>query len=206
MSESIVLSIFAWIWEIRWEWWLGSLSARFLGSLSTSPFPSYSGLLLPIITGVSCSSVSHVGTFSILIVFTIFFCTPSSFVLSIFIFFYLGNRHFASWTVCPLAFVNLSFGTVHLYVGRVTMLTRFSDMWHCALRGLVLPFGYLSLVSHRFIHLLPLAFITVRVVRPPWGHEISCLLRHISFGQAPFTDWSTRCHPTSIFRGYRGGA
>ena len=114
--------------------------------------------------------------------------------------------HFASWTVCPLAFVNLSFGTVHLYVGRVTMLTRFSDMWHCALRGLVLPFGYLSLVSHRFIHLLPLAFITVRVVRPPWGHEISCLLRHISFGQAPFTDWSTRCHPTSIFRGYRGGA
>ena len=32
-------------------------------------------------------------------------------------------------------------------------------------------------------------YITVQVIKPPWGHEISCLLRCSSFRQAPFTDW-----------------
>ena len=101
---------------------------------------------------------------------------------------------------------NSSFGIVHLYVKWVIGLTRLSDIRYCALRGLLLSFRYLGLVSHRFIHLLPPAFIMVRVVRPPWGHEISCSLRHISFGQAPSTGWSTGCWPTSISRGYQGVA
>ena len=164
---------------------LGFLSAGSLGSLSTSPFPSYSGLLRPVIIGVSCFSLSHVATFSIPIVFTIFFCTPSSFVLSLFIFFYPRRSSFCFLNGVSFSIYNLSFGIVYLYVSRVIRLTWFSDIWHCALRGLVLSFGYLGLISHRFIHLLPLAFIMVRVVKPPWGHEISCSLRHISFGKAP---------------------
>ena len=66
-----------------------------------------------------------------------------------------------------------------------------TEAWHYLL-------GIWAFVSHCFIHLLPLAFITVWVVRPPWGHEISCLLRRISFGQAPYTNWSTGCRQGSI--------
>ena len=55
-----------------------------------------------------------------------------------------------------------------------------------------------AFVSHRFIHLLPLAFITIWVVRPLWGHEISCLLSRISFGQASSIDWSSGCRQGSI--------
>ena len=116
----------------------------------------------------------------------------------------LVDHHFASWTACPLEFINLSFGIVHLYVGWVTRLARSSDIWHCALRGLVLSFGYLGFVSHCFIHLWPLAFITIKVVRPPWGYKISCFLLHISFGQASSTGWSTGNRPTFVSWGYRG--
>ena len=175
MGESIVWSISTWIWETRREWGLVFFSADSPRSLSTSPFPSYSGLLLFIIIGVSCLSLSHVSTFFIPVVFTILFCIPSSFVSSLFIFFYPHRSSF-----CFLDGVSSS---VHLYVGWVTRLTRLSDIWHCTLRGLVLSFGYLGLVSHRFIHLLTLAFITVWVVRLPWGHKFSCSLQHISFGQ-----------------------
>ena len=66
----------------------------------------------------------------------------------------------------------------------------YTKAWHYLM-------GIWAFVSHNFIHLLPLAFIMVRVVRPPWGYEISCLLWRISFGQAPSTDWST---------GYRQGS
>ena len=165
-GENIVWSIFAWIWKTRWEWGLGFLSAGPPGSLFTSPFPSYSGLLRPIIIGVSCLSLSHVAMLFILIVFTIFFCIPSSFILSILFFFYLRRSSFCFLNDVSSSVHNLSFGIVHLYVSWVTRLTRFSNIWHCALRGLVLSFGYLGLVSHRFIHLLPMAFITVWVVRP----------------------------------------
>ena len=58
---------------------------------------------------------------------------------------------------------------VHLYVGWVTRLTQFSGIWHCALRGLVLSFGYLSLVSPSFHSPFTLTYITVWVVRPPWA-------------------------------------
>ena len=203
MGESIIWSIFAWIWETRREWGLGFHNVGSLRSLSTSPFPSYSGLLWFIIIGVSCSSLPHVATFSISVVFTIFFCTPLSFVSSLFIFFYPRRSSFCYLNGVSYSVYNLSFGIVHLYVGWVTRLTWFSDIWHCVIRGLVLSFGYLGLVSHRFIHLLPLACIMVGVIRPPWGHKISCSLQHISFRQAPSTGWSTRCWPTFVSWGYR---
>ena len=148
------------------EDWI-SLALRSLGSLSTSPFLSYSGLLWLVIIGMSCSSSSHVATFSIPIVFTIFFYTSSLFVSSFFVFFYHYRSSFCFLNDMSSSVYNLSFGIVHLYVGWVTRLTRFFYIWHCTLRGLVLSFGYLGLVSHRFIHLLPMAFIMVRVVEPP---------------------------------------
>ena len=190
--------------KIRWEWGLGSISAGSPRSLSTSAFPSYSGLLRPVIIRVSCLSFSHVAMFFIPVVFTIFFCTPSSFVLSLFVFFYPRRSLFCFLNGVSSSFYNLSFGIVHLYVSRVTKLTRFSGIWHCALRGLILSFRYLSLVFPLFHSPFTPTFITIGVVRPPWGHEISCLLRHISFGQAPSTGWSTGCWPISISWGYRG--
>ena len=66
-----------------------------------------------------------------------------------------------------------------------------TEAWHYLL-------SIWAFVSHRFIHLLPLALIMVWVVRPPWGHEISCFLWRISFGQAPSTDWSTEYRCGSI--------
>ena len=117
VGESIVWSISAWIWETRWEWGLGFLNVGSLGSLSTSPIPSYSGLLWPVFIGVSCSSLSHVATFSILVVFIIFFYTPSSFVSSLFVSFYPHQSSFCFLNDISSSVYNLSFGIVHLYVG-----------------------------------------------------------------------------------------
>ena len=117
VSESIVWSIFAWFWEIRWEWGLGFLSVRSPGSLSTSPFSSYNGLLRHVIIRVSCSSLSHIATFSILVVFIIFFYTPSSFVSSLFVSFYPHQSSFCFLNDISSSVYNLSFGIVHLYVG-----------------------------------------------------------------------------------------
>ena len=61
----------------------------------------------------------------------------------------------------PSSVYNLSFGIVHLYIDWVTRLTRFSGNWHCALKGLVLSFGYLSLVSPSFHSPFTLTFIMV---------------------------------------------
>ena len=150
VGGSIVWSISAWIWEIRWEWGLGPLSAGSPGSLSTSPFPPYSGLFRPIIIGVSCLSFSCVIMFYVLVVFTIFLCTPPSFVLSLFVFFYPRRSLFCFLINVSSSVYNPSVGIVHLYIGWVIRLTRFSDIWHCALRGLLLSFGYLGLVSPSF--------------------------------------------------------
>ena len=204
VGESIVWSISAWIWETHREWGLSFLSVGSPRSLATSPFPSYSGLLRPVIIRVSCLSLSHVVTFSILVVFTIFFYTASSFVSSLFIFFYPGLSSFCFLNDVSSSIYNLSFGIVHFYVGWVIGLTQFSNILHCTVRGLVLSFGVLGLVSHHFIHLLPMAFITTWVIRPPWGHEISCSLRYISFGRDPATSWSMGCQPTFVSWGYRG--
>ena len=161
VSESIVWSIFAWFWEIRWEWGLGFLSVWSPRSLSTSPFSSYCGLLRPVIIGVSCSWLSHIAMFSIPVIFTIFLCTPSSFVSSLFIFFYPRWSSFCFLNDMSFNIYNLSFGIVYLYVGRFIRLTQFSDIWHCAFKGLVLSFGYMSLVSPLFHSPFTLTFIMV---------------------------------------------
>ena len=120
---------------------------------------------------------------------SIFYYIHSSFVLSLLVFFYphrtssrfMNNEFF--WCTSPIVW-RYSFGCrlshlAHMILWYLALHTR---VWH-------LVIGYLAFVSHHFIHLSPLAYITVRVVRPPWGHEILCLLRHGSFGQAPSTNW-----------------
>ena len=54
--------------------------------------------------------------------------------------------------------------------------------------GMGLIIGYLSLVSLHFFHPITLAYVTSRVLRPPWGHEIRRYLWQPSLGQA-FVDW-----------------
>ena len=41
------------------------------------------------------------------------------------------------------------------------------------MRAWVLIIGYLGLVSLHFYHLITLAYVTSRVLRPPWGHDIT---------------------------------
>ena len=47
---------------------------------------------------------------------------------------------------------------------------------HLIHEGMGLIIGYLSLVSFHFFHPITLAYVTSRVLRPPWGHEIRCYL------------------------------
>ena len=142
--------------------------------------------------------ITHCYTF-IPFCFFIFFYTHSSFVLSFFIFFYpcrsssrfmndvffgahqpvIGHCSFGCRVESPYSHGLPIFDIVH------------TEAWHYLL-------GIWAFVSRRFIHLLPLVFIMVRVIRPPWGYEISCLLRSISFGQAPSTNWSMGCRQGSI--------
>ena len=152
VGESIVWSIFAWIWEICWEWRLGSLSVGFPGSLSTSPFPSKSGLLWPVITGVSCSSFSCVVMFSVPIIFNIFFYILSSFVLSLFIFFYPHRLLFCFLNSVSSSVHNPSFGIVYLYVEWVTGShdSPILDITH--LEACYCLLGIWALFPHRFIH------------------------------------------------------
>ena len=139
---------------------MGFLCTRSPVSLSISPFPSYGDLPRFGILGMSGSSSSHIATLASHLV------SPLS-PTSLFIFFYplQSSSHFMN---------DVSFGVhhlllaiVHLCVGRVALLTCFSDIWHCAHKGMELSIRYLTFVSHHFIHLSPLAYITVRVVRPP---------------------------------------
>ena len=51
------------------------------------------------------------------------------------------------------------------------------------MRAWVLIIGYLSLVSLRFYHPITLAYITSRVLRPPWGHGIRYRLLRLLCGQ-----------------------
>ena len=161
MGESIVWSISAWIWETHREWGLSFLSVGSPRSLATSPFPSYSGLFRLVIIGVSCSLLSHLPRF-LSRLFSLF----SSALLHhlshpFFIFFYPCQSSFCFLNNVSSSVYNLSFDIVHLYVGWVTGLTRFFDIWHYALIGLVLSFGYLSLVSPPFHSPFTLTFIMV---------------------------------------------
>ena len=47
---------------------------------------------------------------------------------------------------------------------------------HLIHEGMGLIIGYLSLVSLHFFHPITLTYVTSRVLRPPWGHEIICYL------------------------------
>ena len=48
--------------------------------------------------------------------------------------------------------------------------------------------GYLSLIFLHFYYPITLAYVTSRVLRPPWGHEIRCCLRQPLLGQV-FEIW-----------------
>ena len=54
---------------------------------------------------------------------------------------------------------------------------------HLAHEGTSLIIRYLSLVSLHFFHPITLAYVTSRVLRPPWGHEIRRYLWQSSLGQ-----------------------
>ena len=105
VSESIVRSFSPWIWETYWEWGLGFLCTRFLGSLSTPPLLSYSDLLRFGVHGMSHSSLSHIATLLSQLVSS-FYSIPihhSSYpFLSSFT---LVNHRLASWTTCPLVHI-----------------------------------------------------------------------------------------------------
>ena len=63
--------------------------------------------------------------------------------------------------------------------------------------GMSLIIGYLSLVSLHFFHPITLAYVTSRVLRPPWGHEIKCYLWQPLL-RLVFGIWFTyRRHPVS---------
>ena len=65
-------------------------------------------------------------------------------------------------------------------------LMRFSYAIHLVHEGTGLIIGYLSLVSFYFFHPITLAYVTSRVLRPPWGHEIRRYLWQSSLGQVFF--------------------
>ena len=65
---------------------------------------------------------------------------------------------------------------------------RFFYALHLVHEGMGLIIGYLSLVSLHFFHPITLAYVTSRVLRPPWRHEIRRYLWQSSLRQA-FVDW-----------------
>ena len=55
-------------------------------------------------------------------------------------------------------------------------LMRFFYALRLVHKGMGLIISYLSLVSLHFFLSITLAYVTSRVLRPPWGHEIKCYL------------------------------
>ena len=105
VSESIIRSFSQWIWKTYWEWGLGFLYTRFLGSLSISPLPSYSDLLRFGILRMSCSSLSHIAILLSQLVSS-FSSRPihhSSYPFSSS--FTLVDHRLASWTTCSLVHI-----------------------------------------------------------------------------------------------------
>ena len=77
-----------------------------------------------------------------------------------------------------------------------------SVIFGIAYKGLAFSLmGIWAFVFHHFIHYSPLPYIMVRVIRSPWGHEISCLLWRNWFGQAPSTDWVWDVDRSPLLRG-----
>ena len=76
------------------------------------------------------------------------------------------------------------------------------SMHYTTREGMDLIIGYLSLVSLHFFHPITLAYVTSRVLRPPWGHEIRHYLWQFSLGRA-YVDWlKYRCYYVFSYRKY----
>ena len=79
-------------------------------------------------------------------------------------------------------------------------LMRFFYALHLVHESMGLIIGYLSLVSLHFFHPFTIAYVTSRVLRPPWGHEIRRYLWQSSLGQV-FVDWSKYSRYHVLFYG-----
>ena len=75
--------------------------------------------------------------------------------------FYIFHYHFNLFHLSPIDII-FTLGTKLFYTCCISYM-----------RAWVLIIGYLSLVSLHFYHLITLAYVTSRVLRPPWGHDIT---------------------------------
>ena len=107
--------------------------------------------------------------------------------------------HMLDWWFDHLSF--LSFCHRHLlWLPLGPWLMRFFYVLHLVHKGIGLIIGYLSLVFLHFFHPITLAYVTSRVLRPRWGHDIRCYLWQPLLGPV-FGIWLTyRCRPVSSFR------
>ena len=91
--------------------------------------------------------------------------------------------HFRVWYSLHIAIIHLIISLIYficLLIDTMFTLDTIGSMAHgihytCCIsymRAWVLIIGYLSLVSLRFYHPITLAYVTSRVLRPPWGHGI----------------------------------
>ena len=122
---------------------MGFLCTRSPRLLSISPFPSYGDLPRFSILGMSGSSSSLIAT---LVSHLVSLLSSTS----LFIFFYPHRSSSCFMNDVSFGLYHLLLGIVHLCVGRVALLTRFFDIWHCAHRGLALSIGYLGLCFPSF--------------------------------------------------------
>ena len=90
--------------------------------------------------------------------------------------------------VWPLIFFFLFRHRHFLWLPLGPWLMRFFYALHLLHESMGLIIGYLSLVSLHFFNSITMTYVTSRVLRPPWGHEIRHYLWQFSLGQA-FVDW-----------------
>ena len=158
----------------RDEW----LSLRSSGS---SSIPSLHSLL----TWLPC--ISDLRGSSLILVFSAS-SSSSSFSLLIHRFhstfkFFLTVTHFQVWYSLHITIIHLIISLICficLLIDTMFTLGTFGSLAHgiyytCCIsyrRAWILIIGYLGLVSLHFNHLITLAYVTSRVLRPPWGHGI----------------------------------
>ena len=195
-------SIFLYLlYRVFWEWngW------HFLKSSKSLSIPSLHSLMMWLHFMLDLSESSLI---------FVFFASPS-FSLSLLI-------HLLRFTLCPFLTTthfqvcySLCIIITHLIISLIFFiaslllsyshwapsgpwLTRFSV--HVALNTWGHGFfiiGYLNLVSLHFYHPITLAYVTSRILRPPWGHGIKCRLWQPPLGQV-FEIWSIfGCHHAS---------
>ena len=173
--------------RVFWEWgeWL---SLRSSVSLS---FPSLHSLTmwLHFMLDSSGSSLLFVffvsPSFSFLLLIHPFHFTPCSF---------LTATHFQ---VCYSLCIIITYLIISLFFFITSLLLSYSHWapsgpwlsrfsvhaaFHTCGHGFFI-IGYLSLFSLHFYYPITLAYVTSRVLRPPWGHGIKCLLRQPLLGQ-----------------------